>query len=113
MIASMWCQWRWACSCGRDDLGIGRPEPAPADGLERSARTGSPRLATASWIAPPIDAGIDQGRHRHVAGDAAEAIEIADSHALTPYHEYGNDRRSHILSDPHHGARPEWGLSRW
>ena len=71
---------------GRDDLGIGRPEPAAPDGLERQlarqAKAGDGLLDR-----PAVDAGIDQRRQRHVAGNAAEAVEIAESHALTPCHE--------------------------
>ena len=75
----------------RDDLRIGRPESAPAHGLERElARQAQARHGLLDG--PAIDAGIDQGRQGHVAGNAAETIEIADSHALTPYPEYGNDR---------------------
>ena len=67
----------------RDDLGISRPEAAAADGLERQLAR-QPKARDGFLDGPPIDARIDQGRQRHVAGNAAETIEIADSHALTP-----------------------------
>ena len=61
----------------RDDLGVGRPESAAADRLERQLA----RQAQAGHgflDGPAVDAGIDQGRQGHVAGNAAETIEIAD-----------------------------------
>jgi hypothetical protein len=35
---------------------------------------------------PAVDAGIDERRQGHIAGNAAKAIKIGESHALTPYH---------------------------
>ena len=70
----------------RDDLGIGRAKAAATDRLERQL-AGQPQAGHGLLDRPSIDAGIDQRRHRHVAGNAAETIEIADSHALTPCHE--------------------------
>ena len=77
-------------------------------GRSRSVSSpGSPGSATASWIGRGIDPGIDQGAERHVARDPAEAVEIADAHALTPYPVSQNGESSAILTDPDLGARPE------
>ena len=69
----------------RDDLGVSRPKAAATDGFEREL-AGQAQAGHGLLDRPTIDAGIDQGGHRHVAGDAAETVEIADSQP-TPYHE--------------------------
>ena len=56
----------------------------PGGPSRRSARTGRPRLGDGRLDRPGIDPGVDQGAERHVAGDPAEAVEIADAHAASP-----------------------------
>ena len=90
----------------RVDLRIRRPEPAAAHGLERQLAR-QPQAGHGLLNRPAIDARIHQRGQRHVAGNAAEAIEIADSHALTPCHECRNDQPWAIVSDPQPAARPE------
>ena len=83
MIASMWCQWRWACSCGPDDPGVRRPEAAAPDGLEREfARQAQARDGLLDRAR--VDPCIDQGAERHVARDPAEAVEIRNRTRRTP-----------------------------
>ncbi len=78
---------------GGDDLGVGRPETAALHGLERQL-TGQAQAGHRLLDRPAIDTGIDQRRQRHVARDAAEAVEVSDSHALTPCRECRSDRIS-------------------
>src|SRR5262249_34071802 len=89
----------------RDDLRIRRPEPASAHGLEaqlaRQAEAGDGLVDRAG-----IHPRIDQRRHCHVAGDAAEAVEIPESHAVTPCHQCRNARSWVIVSDAPGVARP-------
>ena len=70
----------------RDDLGIGGAEAAPPNGLEGQL-AGQSQAGHGLLDRPAVDAGIDQRRQGHIAGNAAETIEIAESHALTPCHE--------------------------
>ena len=64
----------------RMDLGVGGAEAPSSHGLERQL-PGRPRLDDGLLDRPRIDPGIDQGAERHVAGDPAETVEIADAHA--------------------------------
>ena len=77
-----------------DDLRVIGTEAAPADRLEdqlaRQAEAGDGRLDRAG-----IDPGVGQGAERHVARDPAEAVEIADAHAVLP-------RRMVTLGTPRH-----------
>jgi len=67
------------------DAGVRRAETAAAHGLERQrarhSQAGDGRLDRVG-----IDPGIDHGSQRHVARDAAEAVEVSDAHACHPYH---------------------------
>jgi hypothetical protein len=67
----------------RDDLGMGRSEATATYRLKRELSR-QPERRHGFLNGPPVNAGIDQGRQRHVAGNAAKTVEIADSHAVTP-----------------------------
>ena len=77
------------------DPGVSGAEAAAADGLERQL-AGQPQAGDGRLDRAGIDPGIDQGPQGHVAGDAAEAVEIADAHALPP--RCGRDPRSNDLT---------------
>ena len=80
-------------------LGVGGPEASLAHGLERDM-PGKTQARHGLLDGPGIDPGVHQSAQGHVSRDAAEAVEIADSHSDTPC------ARSHRWLTWRHSNRP-------
>jgi len=90
---------------GRVHPGVRCSHAAFAHRLERQA-AGKAEARDRLLNKTGIDARVDQGAQRHVAGDPAEAIEIGDAHSRTPCTGNHNGEFDAILTDPGSATRP-------
>ena len=75
---------RWSCSGSRFDVTWVARKPSFLTSVGPQPQARQPQRADGRVQGVQTDAGIDQRRQRHVAADAAAAIEIGDSCHRTP-----------------------------